>query len=144
MAARPATKSPRRPRRIGSPTKPWDIAMLRRLALLALLLPVATASAAPESSPLLRRVVASAEAQIGTTVAYDPAYRTITFPGGDVPLDRGVCSDVLVRAYRSVGVDLQLLVNRDMRLDFAAYPNLWGLTHPDPNIDHRRVRTLAL
>ena len=66
------------------------------------------------------------------------------FPGGDVPIDRGVCTDVIVRAYRSIGVDLQLLVNQDMRKAFPAYPRKWGLSRPDPNIDHRRVENLAV
>jgi uncharacterized protein YijF (DUF1287 family) len=75
---------------------------------------------------------------------YDSSYRPIAFPGGDVPLYRGVCSDVVVRAYRHIGIDLQLLLNEDMRRDFGAYPHLWGLSHPDPNIDHRRVPNLQV
>ncbi len=86
----------------------------------------------------------SAYAQIGKTVRYDAAYESIAFPGGDVPLERGVCTDVIVRAYRGIGIDLQLLVNRDMRAVFGAYPNLWHLSKPDPNIDHRRVQNLAV
>lgn len=89
-------------------------------------------------------LVQSAYAQVGKTVKYDPAYERIGFPGGDVPLERGVCTDVIVRAYRGIGVDLQALVNRDMRAAFGAYPKLWGLSRPDPNIDHRRVQNLAV
>jgi uncharacterized protein YijF (DUF1287 family) len=92
----------------------------------------------------LQRIIQAAHAQVGVTVAYDPSYVSIPFPGGDVPLDRGVCTDVIIRAYRSVGVDLQLLVNRDMRKAFPAYPRKWGLAKPDPNIDHRRVDNLAV
>jgi uncharacterized protein YijF (DUF1287 family) len=82
--------------------------------------------------------------QIGKTVTYDPSYEALAFPGGDVPIERGVCTDVIVRAYRAIGVDLQLLINRDMRQSFGAYPKLWGLSRPDPNIDHRRVPNLAV
>ena len=89
-------------------------------------------------------LVQSAYAQVGKTVKYDPAYERIAFPGGDVPLERGVCTDVIVRAFRGIGVDLQALVNRDMRAAFGAYPKLWGLSRPDPNIDHRRVQNLAV
>jgi uncharacterized protein YijF (DUF1287 family) len=75
-------------------------------------------------------------------VIYDGGYRPIPFPGGDVPEDRGVCSDVVIRAYRGIGVDLQFLVHEDMAANFSAYPSLWGLSRPDPNIDHRRVPNL--
>ncbi|WP_112309003.1 DUF1287 domain-containing protein [Pseudogemmobacter bohemicus] len=89
------------------------------------------------------RIAAAAEAQEGVVRIYDPAYVTLDFPGGDVAPDRGVCTDVLVRALRvAEGIDLQLAVNRDMKADFAAYPKNWGLTRPDPNIDHRRVPNL--
>jgi uncharacterized protein len=117
--------------------------MLRRtFALLLLLVLLATSAAAqPASTP--QRLVEAAYAQVGVTLRYDASYRRIAFPGGDVPLDRGVCSDVVIRAYRGIGVDLQRLVNDDMRRAFAAYPRLWGLSHADPNIDHRRVPNLA-
>ena len=75
-------------------------------------------------------------------VAYDPAYYSIEYPGGDVPPDRGVCSDVLIRAYRALGIDLQEEVHKDMKSHFDLYPAIWGLTRPDPNIDHRRVPNL--
>jgi hypothetical protein len=88
------------------------------------------------------RMLAAAQAQVGVTVRYAPAYQSLEFPGGDVPIDRGVCTDVLIRALRAVDVDLQLEVNRDMRANFDAYPDIWGLTRPDPNIDHRRVPNL--
>ncbi len=88
------------------------------------------------------QLVEAAIRQVGRTVHYDPAYRRLAYPGGDVPADRGVCTDVLVRAFRSVGMDLQVLVHEDMRAAFAAYPKQWGLARPDPNIDHRRVPNL--
>ncbi len=91
------------------------------------------------------RLVAAARAQIGVTVRYDPAYTRLAFPGGDVPRDKGVCTDVLVRAYRDAfGIDLQALVNADMKIAFARYPARWGLVKPDPSIDHRRVLNLRV
>ena len=87
-------------------------------------------------------VLAAAHAQVGTTLIYDPSYQRLAFPGGDVPAERGVCADVVVRAWRAIGIDLQHEVNRDMRAHFAAYPRNWGLRRPDPNIDHRRVPNL--
>jgi uncharacterized protein YijF (DUF1287 family) len=99
---------------------------------------------AQELSADLRHIIQSAHEQVGVTLYYDPSYSTISFPGGDVPMARGVCTDVIIRAYRSVGVDLQLLVNQDMRKAFSAYPRNWGLSRPDPNIDHRRVPNLAV
>ena len=89
-------------------------------------------------------LVAAARRQVGVTIAYDSGYSPLSFPGGDVPRDRGVCTDVIVRAYRDAfGIDLQALVNADMRRDFAAYPKRWGLRAPDRSIDHRRVPNLA-
>lgn len=89
-------------------------------------------------------VVEAARAQIGVTTIYDGTYRTLAYPGGDLPMERGVCTDVVIRAFRAAGVDLQRLVHEDMVRDFSAYPNLWGLTEPDPSIDHRRVPNLAV
>jgi uncharacterized protein YijF (DUF1287 family) len=75
-------------------------------------------------------------------VIYDASYFKIPYPNGDVPADKGVCADVVIRAYRKLGVDLQKLVHEDMMYAFDEYPDFWGLTKPDPNIDHRRVRNL--
>ena len=75
-------------------------------------------------------------------VVYDPAYYSMDYPGGDVPAGRGVCTDVVIRAYRNVGIDLQKEVHEDMKAHFESYPQLWGLNDPDPNIDHRRVPNL--
>ncbi|WP_296247149.1 DUF1287 domain-containing protein [uncultured Stenotrophomonas sp.] len=101
-------------------------------------LPSQAANEAPPQviSPAL---VAAARAQIGVTTRYDPAYFSLTYPNGDPPLDRGVCTDVVIRALRMQGVDLQQRIHEDMRGDFAAYPQLWGLSRTDRNIDHRRV-----
>ena len=75
-------------------------------------------------------------------VVYDARYQIIAYPGGDVAPDRGVCADEIIRAYRSLGVDLQRLVHEDMLRSFASYPRQWGLSRPDANIDHRRVPNL--
>lgn len=79
-------------------------------------------------------------------VTYDPAYIKITYPNGDVPKNKGVCTDVVIRAYRKLGIDLQKEVHEDMKANFSKYPNLkkWGLKKPDPNIDHRRVPNLEV
>ncbi len=89
------------------------------------------------------KLVAAARSQIGVTLVYDPSYSKIAFPGGDVPRYKGVCTDVIVRAYRDgLNLDLQALVNADMRDAFGAYPKNWGLKATDSNIDHRRVPNL--
>ncbi len=75
-------------------------------------------------------------------VQYDPAYFRIPYPNGDVPTDKGVCTDVIIRAYRKQGIDLQKEVHEDMKSHFSAYPKIWGLTRTDKNIDHRRVPNL--
>jgi hypothetical protein len=88
-------------------------------------------------------LVAAAQAQIGVTTIYDGTYRRIAYPGGDVAPERGVCSDVVIRAYRAgIGLDLQQLVHEDMTANFPAYPANWGLARPDRHIDHRRVPNL--
>lgn len=75
-------------------------------------------------------------------VVYDPSYFNIDYPMGDVPANKGVCTDLVIRAYRSLGIDLQELVHQDMSANFAIYPKNWNLSKPDPNIDHRRVPNL--
>jgi len=90
------------------------------------------------------KIVAAARKQIGVTTSYDPAYVSLEYPGGDIPRERGVCSDVLIRAMRDAHeVDLQKLIHEDMRAHFSAYPKNWGLTRPDRNIDHRRVLNIG-
>ena len=91
-----------------------------------------------------QQLVRDARGQIGVTMSYDPAYRKIAFPMGDVPLSTGVCTDVVIRALRGQGVDLQALVNKDMKTAWAAYPKIWGLQKPDGNVDHRRVPNLEV
>ena len=88
-------------------------------------------------------LIGAARSQVGVTLGYDPAYRRLAFPGGDVDRATGVCTDVLIRAYRDAfGLDLQALVNADMRAAFSTYAKRWGLSQPDHNIDHRRVPNL--
>ena len=77
-----------------------------------------------------------------SSVRYDGSYRKIDYPLGDVPADVGVCSDVIVRAYRGIDIDLQQLVHEDMKKNFSVYPKIWGLSRTDRNIDHRRVPNL--
>jgi uncharacterized protein len=84
-------------------------------------------------------LIAAARQQIGVTRLYDPAYVEMPYPDGDVPTERGVCTDVTVRALRIQGLDLQRAIHEDMRASFAAYPQSWGLKGPNPHIDHRRV-----
>ncbi|MBM4079032.1 MAG: DUF1287 domain-containing protein [Planctomycetes bacterium] len=98
---------------------------------------------AQEPMPSSPPIVSAARAQVGKTMIYDPSYIRLHYPGGDVPIERGVCSDVVVRALRdALGMDLQKLVHEDMRAAFPEYPKIWGLKSPDPNIDHRRVPNL--
>ena len=89
------------------------------------------------------RLVEAARWQVGKTVTYDPAYVGLKYPGGDLPIKKGVCTDVVIRAFRrGSGMDLQKLVHEDMRKNFSKYPQIWGLKRPDKNIDHRRVPNL--
>ena len=97
---------------------------------------------AQESSPVAQALVKAARQQVGVTKEYDPAYVALDYPGGDVPIQTGVCSDVLVRAFRNLGIDLQKEIHEDMQNNFSAYPQKWGLKVPDKNIDHRRVPNL--
>ncbi|WP_431472117.1 DUF1287 domain-containing protein [Nonlabens sp. SCSIO 43208] len=76
-------------------------------------------------------------------MTYNGSYFSIPYPNGDIPAQYGVCTDVVIRAYRKVGIDLQQLVHEDMKENFKEYPQLWGLKKPDTNIDHRRVPNLG-
>lgn len=90
------------------------------------------------------KIVEAARKQVGVTVGYDPAYVSLKYPGGDIPREHGVCTDVVVRALRDgLEKDLQKLVHEDMKANFGSYPKIWGLKRPDKNIDHRRVPNLA-
>lgn len=94
------------------------------------------------SSPNLKLAIDGAVEQIGKTTSYDPSYQKIDYPNGDVPIETGVCSDVIVRAFRKGGIDLQKVVHEDMKDSFSSYPTRWGLKGTDANIDHRRVPNL--
>ncbi len=113
-------------------------ASMQRLAL-----PATPAAQAPDSAARVQTVIDAAMSQIGRTTLYDPTYVALAYPGGDVPMVRGVCTDVIIRAYRAIGVDLQVAVYQDMRRAFSAYPSS-GRSVPDPNIDHRRVKNLLV
>ena len=90
-----------------------------------------------------KKLIDAARSQIGETTIYDPAYKRLDYPMGDVPKERGVCTDVVVRAFRKgLKIDLQKKVHLDMRANFSKYPKIWGLKKADKNIDHRRVPNL--
>lgn len=100
--------------------------------------------AVPLNSPKIQAVIDSAIEQTHVTTSYDPAYVRIPYPNGDVASNTGVCSDVVIRAFRKAGVDLQVKVHEDMSAHFAVYPHQWGLSKPDSSIDHRRVPNLMM
>ncbi|MEM9529867.1 MAG: DUF1287 domain-containing protein [Pseudomonadota bacterium] len=114
--------------------------MVKAICCVAGLLLPAAAVAEPPAAAL----VAAALARTEVPVRYDGSYRALRYPGGDVPDHVGVCTDLVIRAYRTLGIDLQQRVHEDMSTDFAAYPSrrIWGLAAPDSNIDHRRVPNL--
>jgi len=113
---------------------------LQALLLAVLLLPWLCAQAEVDSAA--QQLIDAARGQIGVTLGYDGSYRRLDYPGGDVPIETGVCTDVVVRALRALDFDLQVAVHEDMRAHFARYPQNWGLRRPDRNIDHRRVPNL--
>ncbi|NJM51473.1 MAG: DUF1287 domain-containing protein [Sphingomonadales bacterium] len=98
-----------------------------------------------KSTSKAAQLITAARGQIGVTTTYDPAYTGLSYPGGDVPRGKGVCTDVVIRAYRDAfAIDLQKLVHEDMKANFALYPKIWGLRGTDRNIDHRRVPNLRV
>ena len=104
--------------------------------------PLSVDSRVGVESELVRKVLESAFEQTTQTKGYDPSYTKLSYPGGDVPIQTGVCSDVVIRAFRRAGVDLQKEVHEDMSRNFSQYPKKWGLRKPDSSIDHRRVPNL--
>lgn len=126
--------------------------MIKRRVILGTLLAAGTSIAMRRKSgaaqtldtePQARALIDAAKSQIGVTLRYDPGYYSLTYPGGDIPRIAGVCSDVVIRAYRDgLSTDLQKLVHEDMQHAFSSYPHEWGLKRPDANIDHRRVPNL--
>jgi uncharacterized protein YijF (DUF1287 family) len=125
----------------------WDLAV-GSVAILAVLVAItwSDVAGAQQSAPRDEAVTKLAAAAIERTrhrVTYDGSYHRLAYPMGDVPVNIGVCTDVVIRAYRSgLGIDLQQHVHEDMRRAFGEYPKIWGLSRPDPNIDHRRVPNL--
>ena len=115
---------------------------MRSAVSVSVFIVVCLASASAKAQSIGERIADAAIAQTSYAVVYDPAYVAIPYPGGDVPEGTGVCADVVIRSLRIAGFDLQQLVHEDMTGAFAAYPNHWGLSRPDPNIDHRRVPNL--
>lgn len=115
-----------------------------RVKLLPMILLAVLSSGALASTSAIG-LVAAARSQVGVTLSYDPRYERLAYPGGDVPLERGVCTDVVVRAYRKLGADLQVLVHQDMKQAWDVYQKKgrWQMKAPDRNIDHRRVPNLA-
>lgn len=108
--------------------------------------PVSTASEKPKLAEIasgeIRKLLESAVEQTTVTKNYDPAYVVLPYPMGDVPPEKGVCTDVVIRAFRKAGVDLQKAIHEDMTKKFSVYPKKWRLPKPDTNIDHRRVPNL--
>jgi len=98
--------------------------------------------AAPAQDPFFDRLSDAAIELARQKVIYDPTYYSIDYPNGDIPSGKGVCTDVIIRTYRKLGIDLQKEVHEDMSQNFDKYPNIWGLRNTDTNIDHRRVPNL--
>ncbi|GAA4363850.1 DUF1287 domain-containing protein [Kangiella marina] len=107
-----------------------------------LLLTAPLFSASLKANTLQGQLVDAALERTEHFVVYEGSYRSIDYPMGDVPKNIGVCTDVIIRSYRALGIDLQQLIHEDMTADFGDYPDIWGLTKPDTNIDHRRVPNL--
>ena len=105
---------------------------------------LAKTSPIPSEKSFAVNLAEAALARTKLRVTYDPSYVSLAYPGGDVPPGRGVCSDVIVRCYRALGIDLQKRVHEDMEKHFSDYPAKWGLKRPDRNIDHRRVPNLQM
>jgi len=114
--------------------------VIKRLSLL--LVSLAPYAASYSQTVSTKSLIEAALERTQQSVRYDGSYQKISYPLGDVPTEIGVCTDVLIRSYRKIGVDLQEQVHKDMSVTFSAYPNIWGLQQPDTNIDHRRVPNL--
>jgi uncharacterized protein YijF (DUF1287 family) len=115
--------------------------MKKYFSILIILLFVFTANA---QNQFAQKLSDAALSLTRDRVTYDPTYFSIKYPNGDVPADKGVCTDVVIRAYRKMGIDLQKEVHEDMKQNFSKYPKNWGLKRPDTNIDHRRVPNLRV
>lgn len=113
-----------------------------RLFLIIKLLFVTSFVSLAQNADFYQKLSVAAIELTKTRVTYDPAYVVIPYPNGDVPSNKGVCTDVVIRAYRRLGIDLQKEVHEDMKANFGKYPKTWGLKKTDTNIDHRRVPNL--
>jgi len=122
---------------------PCNATLPRQLSILTfLLLSCAAPHAQSEVESFPANLIDAAVERTNHSVAYSGSYYSIEYPGGDVPANVGVCTDLIIRSYRKVGIDLQKLVHVDMTESFDKYPDNWGLSRPDSNIDHRRVPNL--
>lgn len=119
---------------------------MKTLFLCSVLLSLGNAWAGVSSQTFASALVNAAKERTLHQVTYDGSYFGINYPNGDIPAHLGVCTDVIIRSFRQLGVDLQQAVHEDMRINFSAYPShrIWGLTRPDKNIDHRRVPNLRV
>ncbi len=115
--------------------------MKKYLSILVVMLSVILMKA---QNPFAQKLSNAALSLTKDKVTYDPAYFIIKYSNGDIPADKGVCTDVVIRAYRKLGIDLQKEVHEDMAKNFSKYPKIWGLKSPDTNIDHRRVPNLRV
>lgn len=132
-------------RQFTSPALKLLISMIAGIALVAISLAQSATSLSTQHAEFLKRLVAAAIERTHHSVRYDPSYVRIPYPDGDVPADTGVCSDLIIRTYRAVGVDLQKEVHEDIVRDASAYPlRHFGVLHPDTNIGHRRVLNLMV
>ncbi|MDR0824998.1 MAG: DUF1287 domain-containing protein [Prevotella sp.] len=111
---------------------------MRKAIALFLFILISAAMSAQETD-FYKRLSNAAIELTKDRVTYDPRYYTLSYPNGDVPADKGVCTDVIIRAYRKLGIDLQKKIHEDMRTNFNTYPKKWGMKTTDKNIDHRRV-----
>lgn len=127
---------------ISKQPRPWTVAIVFLLAVMAFCTATPTFLHAEESFGQ-----ALSQAALERTkhfVIYNGSYRKISYPNGDVPTHFGVCTDVVIRSYRALGIDLQQLVHEDMKAHFTSYPKNWDLKKTDTNIDHRRVPNLQM
>ena len=121
------------------------IALFATLGSLSGLLP-GQVNPPPSETAAAKRIIVSnaALAEVGITTVYDPSYVKLDYPGGDVPMDRGVCTDVVIRALRQGDVGLPVLGHEDKKKFPDAYPRDWSKSPLDANIDHRRVPNLMV
>lgn len=117
---------------------------MRLITLVTVFLVIFPWYSAQANTEQITQLIKAAKSRTQADITYDGSYRRIPYPMGDVPANIGVCTDVIIRSYRQLGIDLQQLVHEDISADFNSYPSsrIWGMTKPDSNIDHRRVPNL--